>query len=561
VTLSLRTVLRNAIASLAAGLIATLAFAAGEPAIPVRVVVTPSLKLGPVIPIWNGFGYDEPNYTYLPNGQALLASLTPMGPSPVYVRAHHMFSSGDGSPALKWGSTGMYREDAQGNPVYDFTIADRIVDTWVKLGLKPFMELGFMPEALSSKPEKYPRNPKPNDIVWFGSGFSAPPKDYQKWGDLCHAWAKHCVERHGRAEVATWRWQVWNEPNYGYWTGTTEDFLKLHDFAAEGIRRALPEALIGGPHTSSGLPPDFARKFFDHCLKGKNYANGGIGSPLDFIGFHAKGKPQLTDGRGRLGLQTHLREIDEAFALIARQPALKDKPIFIGESDPDGGAALIKPELGYRNRPQYASYTAASFLRKSDLAARRKVNLERAITWSFEFEHAAWFSGQRQLTTQGLDLPVRHAFRMFERLRGERISAQSDRQFSVDEIIAKGVREQADIGAFASRDGDKISVLLWHYHDDDTPGPDADVSLSLGNMDGKPLKSCRQQRIDEEHGNPFKAWLAMGSPKAPTVEQIKQLQAATVIDADAPDIATNKDSTNLTIKLPRQSVVLLEFTP
>jgi xylan 1,4-beta-xylosidase len=150
---------------------------------------------------------------------------------------------------------------------------------------------------------------------------------------------------------------------------------------------------------------------------------------------------------------------------------------------------------------------------------------------------------------------------MLDRLRGERIAAQSDRQLSVDEIIAKGVRDQADIGAYASRDGDKVSVLLWHYHDDDTPGPVADISLSLGNMDGKPLKSCRQQRIDEEHGNPFKAWLAMGSPKAPTAEQIKQLQAATAIDAGAPDLAINKDSTSLTIKLPRQSVVLLEFTP
>jgi xylan 1,4-beta-xylosidase len=484
-----------------------------------------------------------------------------MSPSPVYVRAHHLFTSGDGSPALKWGSTGIYREDAQGNPIYDFTISDRIVDTWVKLGLKPLMELGFMPEALSSMPEKYPRNPKPNDIVWFGSGFSAPPKDYHKWGDLCYAWTKHCVERHGRAEVASWRWQVWNEPNYGYWTGTVEEFCKLHDFAAEGIRRALPEALIGGPHTSSGLPEYFTQKFFDHCLKGTNYATGRIGSPLDFVGFHAKGKPQLVDGRGALGIQTHLREIDQSFAQIARRAELKGKPVIIGESDPDGGAALIKPELGYRNRPQYASYTAASFLRKSDLAARRQVNLERAISWSFEFEHAAWFSGQRQLTTQGLDLPVRHAFRMFERLRGERISAQSDRQISLDEIVTKGVRDQPDIGAFASRDGDKVSVLLWHYHDDDTPGPDADITLRLGNVDGKPAKACHLKRIDEQHGNPFKAWLAMGSPKSPTPGQVKQLREATATEAKAPTLSTEKDSTRLSLRLPRQSVVLLEFTP
>jgi xylan 1,4-beta-xylosidase len=561
VTLLRRSLLQAVFVAGVAALMSPLVYAAGETPIPVNVVVTPSLKLGPVVPIWNGFGYDEPNYTYLPNGQALLASLAKMGPAPVYVRAHHLFSSGDGSPALKWGSTGIYREDAQGNPIYDFTIADRIVDTWVKLGLKPFMELGFMPQALSSQPEKYPRNPKPNDIVWFGSGFSAPPKDYQKWGDLCHAWAKHCVERHGRAEVATWRWQVWNEPNYGYWTGTAEEFCKLHDFAADGIRRALPEAIIGGPHTSSGLPEGFAKKFFDHCQKGTNYANGRIGSPLDFIGFHAKGKPQLVDGRGVLGLQTHLREIDEAFALVARRPELRNKPIFIGESDPDGGAALIKPELGYRNRPQYASYTAASFLRKSDLAARRKVNLSRAITWSFEFEHAAWFSGQRQLTTQGLDLPARQAFRMLDRLRGERIAAHSDRQLSTEEIIANGVRDQADIGTFASRDGDKVVVLLWHYHDDDVPGPEAEITLSVGPADGKPMKSCRQQRIDDQHGNPLKAWLAMGSPKSPSPEQIKQLQAATAIEADAPQLKTQAGVVSASLTLPRQSVVLLEFTP
>jgi len=562
VTLTRRSVLRNALTSLAAGLLAPLAFAAGEPAIPVRVVVTPSQKLGPVNPIWNWFGYDEINYTYLPNGQALLASLSKMGPTPVHVRAHNIFTSGDGSPALKWGSTGIYREDAQGNPLYDFTIADRIVDTWVMLGIKPLMELGFMPEALSSKPDKYPRNPKPTDMIWFGGAFSYPPKDYQKWGDLCHAWTKHCVERYGRAEVATWHWQPWNEPNYGFWVGTTEEFLKLYDFAADGIRRALPEAKIGGPHTSGGLPDGFAQKFFDHCLKGTNHATGQIGSPLDFIGFHAKGKPQLIDGRALLGLQAQLREIDHSFAMVGRHPGLKGKPIIIGESDPDGGAALIKPELAYRNRPQYASYTAASFLRKDDLAARRKVSLSGVVSWSFQFEHAPWFSGQRQLTTRGVDLPVRHTFRMFDRLRGERIAAHSDRQLPIDEIIAKGVRGQPDIGAFASKDGEKVIVLLWHYHDDDIPGPAADISLSLGSVDGKSAKSCRQFRIDEQHGNPFKTWLAMGSPKAPSAEQIAQLQAAAAsTEADAPQLATENGSVRMNLQLPRQSVVLLEFTP
>ena len=134
-TLHRRSLLQAIFLAGVAALMAQHAYAAGEKSIPVNVVVTPSLKLGPVVPIWNGFGYDELNYTYLPNGQALLASLAKMGPAPVYVRAHHLFSSGDGSPALKWGSTGIYREDAQGNPTYDFTIADRIVDQVVAEGV------------------------------------------------------------------------------------------------------------------------------------------------------------------------------------------------------------------------------------------------------------------------------------------------------------------------------------------------------------------------------------------------------------------------------------------
>ena len=551
-----------ALAAIFASLVFSALGHADDSAFAVRVEVDPSRPQGAVTPIWNWFGYDEINHTYLPKGQALLKSLAEMGPTPVHVRAHNLFSSGDGSPALRWGSTDIYREDAQGRPIYDFTIADRIVDTWVKLGIKPLVELGFMPEALSSKPDKYPRNPKPNDIVWFGSGFSYPPRDYQKWGDLCHVWAKHCVERYGRAEVATWHWQPWNEPNYGYWVGTPEEFFKLYDFAADGIRRALPEAKIGGPHTSGGLPEDFAEKFFAHCLKGTNYATGRIGSPLDFIGFHAKGKPQLTEGRAVLGLQAQLNDIDRSFALIARHPELKDKPVIIGESDPDGGAALIRPELAYRNRPQYASYTAASFLRKSDLAARRQVTLTGAVTWSFEFENAPWFSGQRQLVTQGVDLPVRHAFRLFDRLRGDRIQAWSDHQLSIDEIIAKGVRDKSDVGVFATREGRKLNVLLWHYHDDDIRGPEADVSLSVGLIDGQALKTCRQHRVDEAHGNPFKTWLAMGSPKQPSDDQIKQLKAvAAATEAETPTLNVSQDSVKLNVRLPRQSVVLLELTP
>ena len=529
---------------------------------PVQVTVTPAESRGPVQPIWNWFGYDEPNYTYLPHGSNLLASLSRMGGPPVHIRAHHLFTSGDGSPALKWGSTGIYREDAEGRPIYDFTIADRIVDTWVGLGLKPLMQLGFMPEALSTKPEGYPKHPKPTDIFSAGGAFSYPPKDYKKWGDLCYAWTRHCVERHGRAEVASWRWQIWNEPNIHYWKGTPEEFFQAYDHATDGIRRALPEAVIGGPHTADGNQNKWMPAFFEHVLRGTNHATGRIGSPLDFTAFHAKGRPSFTNDHVRMGLAKQLGILSNTFALIASYPELKDKPVILGESDPDGGAAYIKPELGYRNHPHYASYTAASFLRKSDLAARHGLTLDGAVTWAFVFEHAPLFSGQRQLVTQGIDLPVRHVFRLFDRLRGERVTAVSDAQVSTDDIIARGVREQPDVGVFASRDGNRVKVLLWHYHDDDVPGPDAEVSLAVGPLNGKLPTTCRQTRVDRDHGNPVETWKAMGSPAAPSPEQLAQLkQAAASVEAPAPKLTVDGPAVRLNVTLPRQSVVLLEFTP
>ena len=122
---------------------------------------------------WRYFGYDEPNYTYMKDGRKLVAELAALSPEPVYVRAHHLLCTGDGTAALKWGSTNAYTEDAAGRPVYDWTIIDRIFDTYVRNGAKPMVEIGFMPEALSVQPEPYTRVwPKPDD----GKGWSYPPR-------------------------------------------------------------------------------------------------------------------------------------------------------------------------------------------------------------------------------------------------------------------------------------------------------------------------------------------------------------------------------------------------
>src|SRR5437764_3052561 len=137
-------------------LLIALASAAVQAQEPVAIHVDAAARLGPFKPSFSYFGYDEPNYTYMKNGPKLVGELAALSYVPVYIRAHHLLCTGDGTAALKWGSTNAYTEDAAGKPAYDWTIVDRIFDTYLARNAKPFVEIGFMPEALSVHPQPYP---------------------------------------------------------------------------------------------------------------------------------------------------------------------------------------------------------------------------------------------------------------------------------------------------------------------------------------------------------------------------------------------------------------------
>src|SRR5436309_3580396 len=161
----------------------------------VSITVRADQPVGELKPIWRFFGADEPNYAYMKDGKKLLGELGAIGSPQKYFRTHNLLCTGDGTPALKWGSTNAYTEDAQGRPVYDWTIVDRIFDTYLQSGLKPYAQVGFMPEALSTNPQPYQHHWKPGDKYGtIETGWAYPPKDFGKWGELVHQWAKHCVE-------------------------------------------------------------------------------------------------------------------------------------------------------------------------------------------------------------------------------------------------------------------------------------------------------------------------------------------------------------------------------
>jgi xylan 1,4-beta-xylosidase len=534
--------------------------AAGE-SFPVSVRVDAAKTTGELKPIWRFFGADEPNYAYMKNGRKLVGELGEMSPKRVYFRAHNLLTSGDGTPALKWGSTGAYREE-QGKPIYDWTILDRIFDTYLERGVRPYAQIGFMPKDLSIKPEPYQHKWTPRArYEEIYTGWAYPPKDYEQWGELVFQWVKHCVEKYGRAEVETWYWEVWNEPNIGYWRGTPEEFRKLHDYAIDAVRRALPTARVGGPDTA-GSGGRFMRAFLDHCLRGTNHATGKVGTPLDFVAFHAKGAPVYTNGHVRMGIANHLRTIDDGFRIIASYPELKDKPIVIGESDPEGCAACQGPQLAYRNGTMYSSYTAASFARKHDLADKHGVNLEGALTWAFEFEDQPYFAGFRSLASNGIDKPVLNVFRMFSRMAGKRLSVQSDNAASLEDILRQGVRDKPDVAALASLDTNRLCVIVWHYHDDDVAGPDAAINLTLEGVGNFTKATVEHFRIDQEHSNAFKAWTKMGSPQNPTAEQYAQLEKAGRLAAlESPrTVQAENGRMSVAFELPRQAVSLLLFT-
>ena len=515
-------------------------------------------------PVWNYFGYDEPNYTYAPNGKKLLGEIAALSSQPPYIRVHNLFTTGDGSASPKWGSTNVYTEDAEGHPVYNWKIVDRIFDTFHDAGVKPLVELGFMPEALSTHPEPYRHN-FPNGSIF--TGWAYPPKDYQKWGELVFQFVRHLRQRYGDAEVKTWLWEVWNEPDIDYWKGTHEEFFKLYDYSTDAVLRALPGAKIGGPDATgiSERSAQFLTEFLDHCDTGRNYATGKQGAPLDFISFHPKGSPKWLGDHVQMGISAQLQAAERGFRIVAASPKWRNTPIILGEFDPDGCAACSPqkdPRYGYRNTPLYAVYTAEALNQTLALAERDHVKLQGIVTWAFEFEDQPYFVGFRELATNGLDKPVLNTFRMLGLLGRQQVEATSSGALDTEHVLNDGVRAQPEINAVATRKPDEVDVLVWNYHDDDLPAEPSQIDLTIGGLPaGLARGSLEHFRIDSTHSNAFTAWKESGSPQLPTAIQHNQLESAGQLQLlDSPrQISIERGTVHLQFDLPRQGMSLLRI--
>ncbi len=514
----------------------------------------------PLQRVWEYHGFDEVNYTTTPAGEGLLATLSELHRAPPYVRSHFLLNSDDGEPGLKWGSTNIYTEDSTGSPQYDFTTIDRIMDTLIRTGTRPFVEIGFMPRDLSVHPDPY-RNLGPTTL---DGGCFYPPDDYDRWGALIGAWVEHTRQRY-EAVDSTWQWELWNEPDIGYWRGTFEEFARLYDVTEAALHQVLPRAEFGGPAVANAGGP-FMTQFLEHCSTGTNAVTGEQGTRLDLITFHAKGGVIFQDDHVQMNLASQLRQHQNGMNAVAAVPAFRNTPIVVSEADPDGCAACpatFNPANGYRTSPAYGAYVVAMMKHSLELADRIGVALRGVLTWAFLFEDAPYFAGYRALETNGIHLPVLNAFKLLGRLGGDRLPATSTGALGLDGILTIGVRDVPEVDVIATREGGSVHVLVYHYHDDLVAAEPARVSLDVAlPPDIVSPVSVTHWRVDEAHGDAHSAWVAQGRPAEPTGEQLEELRdAMEPAQLELPrEVELADGAFHLEFELPRFGLSLVTLT-
>ena len=533
----------------------------------IQISVDASRRTGKLEHRWNYIGYDECNYTHSPGGRALIGKIGSLE-KPYYIRAHHMLCTGICHGFYKWGSTNVYREDRDGNPVYDYETIDRIIDIWLQNNCIPFFELGFMPKDLAD-----PREAENGTAYTTGyssvseyqvRGWCQPPRDYSKWFDLIYHLAVHLLDRYGLKEIEKWYFEMWNEPDIFYWHGTPEEYCKLFDYTEAALHQAIPSARFGGPATTGTDNPEgnasrFLRTFLAHTRSGVNYYSGKTGTRLDFTSFHTKGGNYRSDALAEKQLpsvRTFLANVETQTRII-REYGYGDLECVLSEADPDGWAAggrFDNFNLNFRNTEYYASWVMSAFKNLFDLAGKLNMDL-RPLTWAFMFEGERCFEGTRSLSTQGIDKAILNLFRIFARLGTQQVAFCCSRE--------KGLPDsEPEIDGWAVCDNENcLQVLVYCHHDDWDRKDSFDLSLNLSNLPMEGRVTVTQYRIDREHSNACTEWERQGKPEWPDDRQRAAILARSGPELlCAPENAEVRDGgTEISLSVPVHSISLLEI--
>ncbi|HEX3544871.1 MAG TPA: hypothetical protein VHT31_10130 [Candidatus Acidoferrum sp.] len=412
---------------------------------------------------------------------------------------------------------GLYDEDKAGKPGYNFSYVDQIYDGLLENKVRPFIELSFMPEKLTS-------DPNAKHAFWYKQNV-APPKDWGKWEQLVETFTRHLVARYGEDEVAQWYFEVWNEPNLDFWVGNPKDttYYDLYDHAARAVKRVSSRLRVGGPATAQAA---WADKFLAHC-KEKNV-------PVDFVSTHVYGNDSVQDVFGTQEKISRNEMVCRAVKKVHQQIAASAYP----------NMPLIWSEYNaaYDNHPAvtdsaYMGPYLANTIRECD----GLTTMMSYWTFSDVFEEQGvvktpFYGGFGLLAEDSIPKATFNDFALLHRLGDTRLDAKSD-----------------SVLVTRRKDG-TLAVAAWNLFLPEEAG--SPKSLTLHFLGTKAAK-VRVTIVDKEHGSPLPAYEKMGSPQFPTGQQIETLRKAAAMPSAQEQTLKNGE---LKLTLQPHSLALIEVT-
>ena len=422
-----------------------------------------------------------------------------------YVRFHNILHD----------EVGVYDEDEQGRPVYNFAYVDQIYDGLLENGVRPFVEISFMPKKLALRQDVHP--------FWYKQ-IVAPPNDYKKWDDLIRAFAQHLVDRYGLDEVSNWYFEVWNEPNIDFWTGDPKQatYFELYDHTARALKAVSPRLRVGGPASSSAHWVD---AFIPHAAA-ENV-------PTDFISSHGYGDDSTEDLFGTSENIPMDHRVCLAIKKVHDQIAASVRPNL-----PLMWTEWNVPSFGPLNArdTEYVGAALADDIRQCD----GLVNMMSFWTFSDVFEEGGpkrepFDGGFGLVALGGIKKPSYAAFALLHKLGQERI-----------------LQDSSNVLVTRRRDG-SLAIAAWNLVDPDTKGSERSVEFEIRGV--PPDSHLRVSRADAKHGNTLAAYKSMGSPRYPTQAQVRELNRVAETGS-VQDLRLSKGSIRL--PLPVNGVLLIE---
>ena len=420
-----------------------------------------------------------------------------------YVRFHGLLND----------EMGVYTVGAHGEPNYNFSYIDQAYDGLLANGVRPIVELSFMPAKLAARPIHH--------SFWYRP-ITSPPMDYARWDALMTALAHHLIERYGIEEVSQWYFEVWNEPNLDFWAGDPKQatYWTLYDHTARSLKAVSTRLRVGGPATAQAA---WVPAFLRHCSE--NHV------PVDFVSTHVYGDDTAKDVFGTTERLTRRQMVCRAVQKVHTE--IKASPL------PSMPLIWTEFNASWSNHPEV---TDAPFMGPWLAETIRQCDgfVQEMSYWTFSdvFEEQGvvktpFYGGFGLIAAGGIPKPAFNAFALLHGLGEQRLANTA-------------------AGTLVTRRSDGALVLaLWNYAEARQQSPERKVTLRFSHSNAR---NVSVQSIDDEHGNVRPAYERMGAPRYPTQRELAQLREAAALPAA---VIRPLQSGELELEIPSDGLVLV----